>query len=148
MASPACFTMRRSIGVTAWAVFEDVVMDAVVADGRVLAATSARRVAEHLGMTPATAANALRRLRQRGLLDHTRLTGPSGRFGLSVYQVHLVDGVGLAPCADAPNSADKHVDDRVSTGSTSGHDQATRRRRRGRDAQQLTLLTAVEDGHA
>jgi DNA-binding MarR family transcriptional regulator len=146
---PACRSIRRSIGVTAWAVLEDVVMDAVVAGGRLLAATSARRVAEHLGVTPATAASALRRLRQRGLLEHERLTGPHGRFGLSVYRVHLVDGVALAPCVDEPNTALPRAEERYTAGSTKRHgdgvDRATRRRSDANDTRQLTLLTAAEN---
>ena len=146
---PACRSIRRSIGVTAWAVFEDVVMDAVMTDGRALSATSARRVAEHLGVTPATAAAALRRLRQRGLLEHERLSGPHGRFGLSVYRMHLVDGVALSPCVEEPNTALPRAQDRHAAPETRCHDTGldspARRRRRGGDTQQLTLLTAPEN---
>jgi hypothetical protein len=147
--SPACRPVRRSLGVTAWAVLEDVAMDAVMAGDRALSATSARRVAEHLGLTPGTVAAALRRLRQRGLLEHERVTGPDGRFGLSVDRLHVVDGLALALRVDEPNTEVPRAEDRRAGGVTKGRkdrtDAATRRRRGG-DSRQLTLLTAAEDG--
>ena len=63
---PACRALRRALGATAWAVFEDVVHDAVAGERGLVSATSARVVAEHLGITPGTAAAALRKLRALG----------------------------------------------------------------------------------
>jgi hypothetical protein len=147
--SLACRSVRRDVGITAWAVFEDVALDSVVAGGRVLAATSARRVAEHLGVTPATAANALRRLRQRGFLEHERLAGPHGRFGLSVYLVHLVEGVALTPWSDKPHVALPRADE-GNTAATkrdgASVEPPTRRHHRAGDTHQLTLLAALEGG--
>src|SRR4051812_4855134 len=57
--SPTCREMRRRLGALTWAVFEDVVLDAESSNGGLHAATSARRVAQHLGVTPGTAASAL-----------------------------------------------------------------------------------------
>jgi hypothetical protein len=146
----ACRAVRRSIALTAWAVFEDVVMDSTLAGDRLIAATSARRVAEHLGVTPATAANALRRLRHHGLLEHERLTGPSGRFGLSVYRINLVDGIALTPCVDEPSMASPRAEDRQQAHATIGHagtvEQTTRPRGRGGETQQLTFTTDLEVG--
>ena len=101
--SPACRVMRRRLGALTWVVFEDVVLDAELSDDALQAATSARRVAEHLGITPGTAAGALRKLRQFGFLAHRRLIGQSGRFGLSVYRVVLPEGMAVAPRVGAPN---------------------------------------------
>jgi hypothetical protein len=147
--SPECRALRRSLGLTTWAVFEDVVMDTTQAGDRLIAATSARQVAEHLAVTPATAASALRRLRRRGLLEHERLTGPNGRFGLSVYGVHLVDGIALAPCVDQPTMAPPRADDRYVARTPSGQAGRVERATRGRfvaTTQQLTLPTDLEVG--
>src|SRR3954453_15387580 len=73
--SAPCRDLRRQVGMLAWAVLEDVALDAVQGGDGVIAATSARRVAAHLGVTPGTAANALRKLLQHELLSHVRLEG-------------------------------------------------------------------------
>ena len=74
-------------------VLEDVALDAEWRGGRLVAATSARLVAEHVGIDPGTAASALRVLREGGLVELGQSTGPSGRFGLAVYTVLLPDGI-------------------------------------------------------
>jgi hypothetical protein len=147
--SPECRALRRSLGLTTWAVFEDVVMDTTRAGDCLIAATSARQVAEHLAVTPATAASALRRLRHRGLLVHERLTGPGGRFGLSVYRVQLVDGIALAPYVNQPRVAPPRAEDRHAAPTSSDQDGRVEQAIRGRQAattQQLTLPTDVEVG--
>jgi hypothetical protein len=60
--------LRRQLRPLAWVTLEEVALDAVAEGGRLVARTSARLVAERLGVTPADAAGALRALRQRGLL--------------------------------------------------------------------------------
>jgi hypothetical protein len=88
-------------------VLEDVALDAVVEDGRLVARTSARRLAEQLRIDPGTAANALRQLRHRGLLALERDPGPAGRFGLAVYVLGDVDGLAVvAPNGVGPLMAD------------------------------------------
>lgn len=80
--------LKRSLGPTAWAVLEDVVLDAVSQDGRWLARTSTRRVADHLGLTPGTVARALARLcTERIVHREDRRDAGTGRFGESVYVV-------------------------------------------------------------
>lgn len=86
--------LKRELGPVVWAVLEDVALEARPdGGGRYLAATSSRTVAEHLGVTPGTAAKALARLRTLGLVDHFRQAGESGRFGLSVYVLGDVPGL-------------------------------------------------------
>ena len=141
---PGCRALRRALGVAAWAVLEDVAMDAMATAHGLVATPSARRVAEHLGVTPGTAATALRRLRQRGLLDHERVAGPDGRFGLSVYRVHLVDGMALRPCVEPPSTGTPHVVNRHVA-----PDKQPKGHRPGRhlaeNTSQLTLLDCVEE---
>jgi hypothetical protein len=101
--SGECRPLRRSLRPVVWQVLEEVALDAVVEDGRLVARTSARQVAEGLGIDPGSAAAALRALRQRGLVSPWREKGPAGRFGLSVYQLHPVAGLSVVrPCTAEP----------------------------------------------
>ncbi|HUP69185.1 MAG TPA: hypothetical protein VM142_05150 [Acidimicrobiales bacterium] len=78
--------LKRQLGPMAWGVLEDVALDAVADDdGRLVATTSTRRIAENLGLAPGTAGRALSRLRQLGLVRLVRQSGDGGRFGLSGY---------------------------------------------------------------
>jgi hypothetical protein len=82
---------------------EEIALDADAVDGGLVARTSARLIAQHLGLDPGTAASALRTLRVRGLVELAREPGPLGRFGLSVYRLGPLLGVEvLAPCIDPP----------------------------------------------
>lgn len=98
----------------AWAVLEDVALDAVPdEDGRLVATTSTRRVAENLGLAPGTAGRALTRLRQLGLVRLVRQSGDGGRFGLSAYVLSSVTGlevggVALSPENNHPSSDPPH----------------------------------------
>jgi hypothetical protein len=101
-----CRALRRQLRPLAWMVLEDVALDAVVEDGRLVARTSARRLAEQLGIDPGTAANALGQLRRRGLLALEREPGRAGRFGLAVYVLGDVEGlVVVARCGAGPQMA-------------------------------------------
>ncbi len=98
--------LRRALRPIEWVVLEDVALDARRDDaGALVATTSARRVAEHLGLTPGAVARALARLRSAGLVSHARQAGPAGRFGLSSYVLGAVPGlevVAAAPENDGP----------------------------------------------
>jgi hypothetical protein len=92
----------------AWAVFEDLALDAQVDErGVVVAGSSARHVAANLDIQPGTAARALRRLRDEGLVVLVRESGTDGRFGLSAYELAEIDGVTIAasgrPCVARPH---------------------------------------------
>lgn len=97
----------------AWTVLEDLALDAVTDDTGVRARTSARRVAEHLDVQPGTAARALARLRDEGLVSLAREVGPAGRFGLSVYRLVAIPGLTFTdlapPRVDPPVTAGPHV---------------------------------------
>jgi DNA-binding transcriptional ArsR family regulator len=101
--SAASRALRRQLRPLVWVTLEEVALDAVVEGGRLLARTSARQVAERLGVDPGTAAGALRALRRRGLLALERKQGPAGRFGLSVYILGPIAGLTvLKPGAKGP----------------------------------------------
>jgi DNA-binding transcriptional ArsR family regulator len=78
-------------------VLEEIALDAVSQDGRLIARTSARRLAEGLGIDPGTVAGALRALRRKGLVVLERESGLAGRFGLAVYVIESVDGLIVVP---------------------------------------------------
>ena len=103
--------LRRVLPATAWVVLEEVALGAEPgADGRLLAATSARQVADGLGIDAGTAAGALRQLRRRGILALERQQGPGGRFGLSIYSLATPPGlVVLHPCGPTPHVASSHA---------------------------------------
>jgi hypothetical protein len=116
---PAARELRRALRPIEWVVLEDVALDARRDDaGALVAPTSARRVGEHLGLTPGAVARALARLRAAGLVSHTRQAGPAGRFGLSAYVLNAVPGLdvmpatpdGDRPCPAPPCPAPPHVD--------------------------------------
>jgi hypothetical protein len=101
--SPLSNELRRKLRPQAWVTLEDVAMEAVVEDGRLVAHTSSRRVAERLGVDVGTAAAALRALRERGLLVLERESGQAGRFGLSVYVLGSIAGLSVVkPRANCP----------------------------------------------
>jgi DNA-binding transcriptional ArsR family regulator len=91
-----------------WVTLEEVALDAMPQGGRLVASTSARQVAERLGIDPGTAAAALRVLRERGLVELEREKGPAGRFGLSVYTLRPIAGLTVVqpragePCVVSP----------------------------------------------
>ena len=101
--------LKRSLGPTAWAVLEDVVLDAIPQEERWLARTSTRRVADHLGLTPGTVARALARLCSEGIVHREdRRDLDTGRFGESVYVVEPM--AAFRPCVDLPHMAGRDTE--------------------------------------
>jgi DNA-binding transcriptional ArsR family regulator len=101
--SEQCRPLRRSLRPLVWVILEEVALHTVLEEGRLVARTSARQVAKRLGIDPGTAASALAALRERGLVSSSREKGPSGRFGLSVYQLGPVAGLSVVrPCRAEP----------------------------------------------
>ncbi len=99
----------RTVGTTALVVLQDVALDAEAdPTGRLLAVTNVRRIAAHLGISKDTAARALARLADVGLLarqDDKR--SAAGEFVPSVYELHFDPGAGISlatppPCPSSP----------------------------------------------
>jgi DNA-binding IscR family transcriptional regulator len=108
LVSGASRSLRRALRPIEWVVLEDIALDARLdGKGELVAPTSARRVAEHLGLTAGAVARALARLRSAGLVTHARQPGPVGRFGLSAYVLTPVTGLDVVHVAD-PDGAPPH----------------------------------------
>ena len=81
--------LRRTLGVTAWAALEELVLDAAPQPSGVLSAqVSARVLAARLGVSKDTAAAALRGLASAGLVRRTdHRDAARGVFARSVYVI-------------------------------------------------------------
>jgi DNA-binding transcriptional ArsR family regulator len=101
-----CRALRRRLDAIAWMVLEEIALDATDDGDRVVAATSARRIADQLRIDPGTAARALRALREAGLVTFDRRAATQGRFGLSSYELTDVQGLVLRPCVLRPHVVD------------------------------------------
>jgi hypothetical protein len=101
LVTAAARALCRTLGTTALVVLQDVALDAEVdPTGRLLAVTSVRRIAAHLGISKDTAARALARLADVALLARRE-------FVPSVYELHFDPGAGIslaspAPCPSSP----------------------------------------------
>ena len=116
---PLARAVMRALRPAVWPVLLDVALDAEWRDGRLVASTSARLVAEHLRIDPGTAAAGLRVLREHGLVELAQASGADGRFGLAVYTLNLPDGIEVwGPHADPAHTVQPHTEkaDTVSTG--------------------------------
>ena len=100
MSAEAQRDLQRSLGPTAWAVLADLALDvATDGAGTAVVAISARRVAAQFGIAKDTAAGALRRLTEVGILSRRpQETGPTGRFSPGTYELRLPGVARGAPC--------------------------------------------------
>jgi len=156
---PGARALKRQLGPTAWAVLEDVALDARFDDGgRLVATTSSRRVAENLGLTSGTVSRALGRLRSLDLVEYARQSGTGGRFGVSAYVLGALPGIEVLaadrdrpprlaqPCAAHPRSAQPRAAGPCA-GDANTAEPAQRRRapRSQQDGGQLDLLSLEPD---
>ncbi len=103
--TPDTRSPRAALGPIAWAVLEDVLLDARQDEqGRLMATTNVRRVSAHVGIAKDTAAKALARLAAGGLLTRRRQRhGAAGKFIPSTYEVCDLAAAGITMVAPAPN---------------------------------------------
>ncbi|WP_052665092.1 hypothetical protein [Nitriliruptor alkaliphilus] len=84
---PSSREVKRAVGLVAWAILEDIALDARLDDaGRLVSTTNVRRIAANLGINKDTAAKHLARLRDYGfVLQEEGRQGPSGRWEACRY---------------------------------------------------------------
>ncbi|WP_370325817.1 hypothetical protein [Euzebya sp.] len=84
---PSSREVKRAVGVTAWAVLEDIALDAQLDDrGRLVAHTNVRRIADNLGLSKNAVTKHLGRLRVYGFVLHEEQRETrSGRYVASWY---------------------------------------------------------------
>ena len=102
---------RRAVGLTAWAVLEELVLDAEIdEDGAVVARTNVRRLAAQLGISKDTAARAVARLTHAEVV--ARIVGGRGEHGAlptSRYAIELnaIPGMSTSNCRDAVTTRER-----------------------------------------
>jgi len=96
-------TFRGAVGVTAWTVLEELLLDAGVDDrGALIARTNVRRLAAQLGVSKDTAARALNRLARAGVVRRVVAErGAGGALPTSSYVIELVQIDGVTVDIDA-----------------------------------------------
>lgn len=84
---PSSREVKRAVGVVAWAVLEDIALDARIdSRGRLVATTNVRRIADNLGMSKNAVTKHLARLRDHGFVLHEEQRhASSGRYLTSWY---------------------------------------------------------------
>ena len=90
--SRECRPLRRRLRPLVWMALEELALDAVAEDGRLVARTSARRVAELPRGRPRHCGRGAAGPPRHGLVVLEREKGPAGRFGLSVYVLGPIAG--------------------------------------------------------
>jgi DNA-binding IscR family transcriptional regulator len=85
--------LRRVLGPTAWAVFEELLLVSTsTPDGR-QASMSVRSLAQRLGLAKDTVARALTRLRRAGLVTPIQSRTSAGAFGAGSYLLTIPDSI-------------------------------------------------------
>lgn len=84
---PSSRVVKRAVGLAAWAVLEDIALDAVLDErGRLVAETNVRRIADNLGLNKDTVTRHLRTLRDYGFVLQEEHRGDlTGRFNACRY---------------------------------------------------------------
>jgi DNA-binding transcriptional ArsR family regulator len=84
---PSSRAVKRAVGVTAWAILEDIALDATLdVEGRLVAETNVRRIADNLGVSKNTVTKHLGRLREHGFVLHEEQRDDgTGRYETSRY---------------------------------------------------------------
>ena len=101
---------RRDLGGVAWSVLETLAFAGREVDGRWVATTNARDLAQRLGIGKDRAARALITLRHAGLVvARTSRDTKTARFGASSYEIHVpvssdADTLAVEPATTRPST--------------------------------------------
>ena len=95
--------LRRALDPTSWVVLEELLLRSHGTTGDCVACVSVRSLAASLGLAKDTAARAIRRLRDVGLVTVAQQRTESGIFDTGSYVIAIPNGVTLiAPAPAAP----------------------------------------------
>lgn len=95
--------LRAATGAGDWAVLEDLLLDATFDErGALVAVTNVRRLAANLGVSKDTAARALRRLAEVGLVARHEQRADRGTFATVAYAVSIDLLAGLTLTVNTP----------------------------------------------
>ena len=95
--------LRRALGPTSWVVLEELLLRSHGTTGDCVACVSVRSLAASLGLAKDTAARAIRRLRDVGLVTVAQQRTESGIFDTGSYVIAIPNGVTfIAPAPAAP----------------------------------------------
>ncbi|MGH8985776.1 MAG: hypothetical protein ACRDY6_18125 [Acidimicrobiia bacterium] len=128
--------LRRAVGTCGWAVFEDLLLDAAIDErGALVAATNVRRLAANLGVSKDTAARALRRVADAGLVTRREQRAVRGTFATVAYAVSAerLAGITINPSTPTVTAEPAPTPSRRSS-----------RRRPPHDRDQLRLLDLTD----
>lgn len=100
--------LKRAIGLAAWAVLEDIALDATLDErGRLVAETNVRRIAENLDLNKGTVSKHLRRLRDHGVVLQEEYRNTAlGRYEVYRYVLEpsaCVERFTHTPTAERPS---------------------------------------------
>jgi len=98
----AASELRRALGPTSWVVFEELLLRSSGTSDDCVACVSVRAVAASLGLGKDTAARAIRRLRDSGIVTVAQARTDTGVFDTGTYVIALLDGVTLLASAPTP----------------------------------------------
>jgi DNA-binding transcriptional ArsR family regulator len=140
-----------------WAVLEEVALDARPTGDHLVARTNVRRLATGLGISKDTAARALARLGDAGLVSRQNTRRQTGRFMAWSYVVRLDETSGIAVLADdscpmdprpaTPDTAARGDGDAPpSSARRSSRPRSSRRRRAAEQSCLFPLSDQREDG--
>jgi hypothetical protein len=97
--------VRRQLGPLAWAALEVLVSHCTMVDGELIADSSVREVAVHLGVAKNTAHRAVRALRAAGLVSPIQRRDNDGRFLDGRYRLMVArDVLHIAPSSLTTNA--------------------------------------------
>jgi DNA-binding transcriptional ArsR family regulator len=91
----ASIELRRRLGPTAWAVFEELLLSSTGPTDRCTASVSVRSLASQLGLSKDTVARALGRLRRAGLVAACQARSTAGIFTTGSYRLTIPDTIAI-----------------------------------------------------
>ena len=85
--------LRRALGATAWAVFEEMLLGSTVSNGECVASVSVRSLAASLGLAKDTVGRAVGRLRLAGIVTDMQSRAKNGAFATGSYRLTIPNSI-------------------------------------------------------